>query len=397
MNQLNLEQSPCSRRAPRSWRTGAHNAPWLFSLGATLLGFATPQLAAAMCTDGGYPQALCDDPKLRVCDESDCPVVQPKTYSGTVQPKYMVMTVVYAPPGANGCTGASSVEYGSESSLGTTVSMSKTVKKEVGVTVTAGAMVAGNGGSVSASFATSKSTTDSASLEIKKTTTSTLHGPTVCQDGINHDFDTIYLWLNPQFDVTMTGDTLTWQPTPGAVTDIQWVTVQQLKGSASLSDGMQNAVQAYGIDQADFAEILRVDPFAADPSATPDPSRFVPIGMTFPYEPSPTPGYVPPSTTLKMSYQETNTQAHSAEVSTSVGLSVTGMAGFATIFSAKLEVSGKWTWSQTNSASESNSATNSATVTVGTPAAGYTGPTRLSVYYDVIYGTFVFTPVEGEL
>ncbi len=52
----------------------------------------------------------------------------PKLRRGTAQAKYLVLTVVYAPPGANGGRGASSVKYAVGSTTGTTTSGSQSFK-----------------------------------------------------------------------------------------------------------------------------------------------------------------------------------------------------------------------------------------------------------------------------
>ncbi len=56
--------------------------------------------------------------------------VGPKIFHGTVLPKYMILTVIYAPPGTNGGHSTSSVEYAAGSSTGTTTSASQTFKLE---------------------------------------------------------------------------------------------------------------------------------------------------------------------------------------------------------------------------------------------------------------------------
>ena len=51
-----------------------------------------------------------------------------------------------------------------------------------------------------------------------------------------------------------------------------------------------------------------------------------------------------------------------------------------------------WTWTDSDTRSTSNGTNDTARVTVGGPSFGYTGPTDIAVYYDVLYKTFAFAP-----
>jgi hypothetical protein len=58
-----------------------------------------------------------------------------------------------------------------------------------------------------------------------------------------------------------------------------------------------------------------------------------------------------------------------------------------------LQATGGWTWTNTNSTSTGSGTTQSASLTVGGPAYGYTGVTELAVYKDTIFNTFAFVLV----
>src|SRR3954470_413878 len=96
-----------------------------------LVGFA--RVAHAFCFPGDErscflngqegTQVCGSDGRFGVCDVPPPPPPPPPP-SGVVQPKYKVMTVIYAPPGRNGGGSTSQVAYGSGSSTGTTASAS---------------------------------------------------------------------------------------------------------------------------------------------------------------------------------------------------------------------------------------------------------------------------------
>ena len=53
------------------------------------------------------------------------------------------------------------------------------------------------------------------------------------------------------------------------------------------------------------------------------------------------------------------------------------------------------TLSSSSTTSTATGTAESASVTVGGPSFGYTGPTDISVYYDTIYKSFLFVPLTG--
>lgn len=113
--------------------------------------------------------------------------------------KYMVLTVIYAPPGAVGGM-ASSVSYQTGSSAGTSVSSSSTFTNSgsVSVDISGGVLV---GGDVSTGFNYSASQNDTNSVSVTKTTTNTLSLSGPSSDSISHDDDLIGVLLNVPIDV----------------------------------------------------------------------------------------------------------------------------------------------------------------------------------------------------
>lgn len=207
----------------------------------------------------------------------------PALLRGVVLPKYLVLTVVYAPPGTNGSHSTSSVSYQAGSSTGTTTSASQSFKTGNSLSFEASANFAGSGAGVGTSFEASQSSTDSQSLEIKKSTTATitLSGPS--QDGISHDEDEIWLLLNPTVNLALSSSSAGWM-LANTQSVIQYVQVGYLNGHEAMPPGLAAALQTAGITSQDYPDILARDPLA-DGSSPVDARRFMPLNTTFPYEP----------------------------------------------------------------------------------------------------------------
>jgi hypothetical protein len=365
---------------------------------ATIVGFA-PQ-AHAFCTPGTVATCFLNGKQgTRTCGSNGmfgpCIVPSdPPPPSCIAQPKYKVLTVVYAPPGHSGGGSTSSVSYGSGSSLGTTCSSSNGFKQSYAVSATVKSGIFSDS-SLSVSY--SRNSVDAKSDDFKKTTAATLTqgGPSV--DGIDHDRDEIWLWLGPKLTLKMpTTSTITWEPADNQVVDIQFVYVGDLKDPSHMPPGVATRLQSYGITTADFPAILQADPFAFGDIAI-DPNRYEQLNTTFPYEPPFAPG--DPSPTLN--FTATRTLTHTITTTTtneySLGVTLSVLVGSPSVFQAALKSTNSWTWTDTNSRADAVGSTESASVTVGGPAFGYTGPTDVAVYYDLMYKTFLFKFVTTNM
>ena len=109
--------------------------------------------AAVLTAPITQAHAACMEGKIRKCalhgqaGTSECiggrwercnvEVPEPGAEQGTVSPKYLVLTVIYAPPGTEGGSSSSSVVYGSGSTTGSTVSSTGSFKQNHSVSVTA--------------------------------------------------------------------------------------------------------------------------------------------------------------------------------------------------------------------------------------------------------------------
>jgi hypothetical protein len=317
------------------------------------------------------------------------PANQPQT--GTARLRYVILTVVYAPPGTNGGKSNSSVDYGASSSTGTTTSISNSFKETVAATATTGAA----GFEASAGFTTSQTTTDTSSLDIKKTASSDIQVAGPPADGINHDEDLFYLWLNPQLTVTIDpGNNLNWSlGAAGPTMIVQYVRAGQLKNPSLMPPGLQQQLAAAGLTTADYATILATDPFATGGTVI-DPNRFLPTPQSFPYEPPFTATDAVPQIKYVQANTVTYTASHAVQVAYGVSIGASGGLDLG-FLKVNLKVTDTFEWTNTATSSSTSASTQSATVTVGGPAFGYTGPTDVLVYWDTVFNSFLFAFDDG--
>ena len=364
-----------------------------------LLGLAE-RAAYAFCVPGTVETCFANGKQgTRTCQANGffgpCQVPDdPPPPSGWARPKYRILTVVYAPPGKQGGGSSSSVEYGSGSTWGSTTKCESAFKQEYTTTVTAtGGFLGESSGSLM--FGYGRSSTDSSATEIKKssTTTISLGGPGV--DGIDHDRDQIWLWLNPKLRISLpTANAIEWRLDGGEPMDIQYVYVGHLKDPSQMPPGVAQRLAAYGITTDDYAEILQADPYAGGPIPV-NSARYVSLNTTFPYEPPFAPDDPVPTLSFTATYESTSTTGSEVVNEYTSGVTWEGGLDFISLVEAKLEVTGKWTFTDTRSKTTDTGTNESASVTIGGPSFGYTGPTDMGVYYDVLYKSFLFVPYEG--
>lgn len=337
-----------------------------------------------VCINGDWGPCVANEPPL------------PPPVTGTVSPKYYVLTVIYAPPGTAGGGSQSSVVYGNGSSSGTKVSSSKSFKAGTKVSVEASGGILGNGGGAEASFAVSRSTTSGDEVEIKKSVSTeiSVRGPGV--DGIDHDRDQIWLWLNPKLKVTIAGNDVRWTVAPNQTADIQFVFVGHLKKPDLMPPGVAQRLRANGITPADYPDILRANPMAGNPLLITG-KRYLPLFTTFPYQPPFAQGDPVTVFSATLSSSATQTTTQTVEKEYEVGMKLSAEGGFPGLAKVKLSSESEWTWTNKSSNQVSGGTAESAKVTVGGPSFGYTGPTDIMVYYDTLYKTFLFRPLTDPI
>jgi hypothetical protein len=321
------------------------------------------------------------------------PIKPPPIYTGQLTPKYQILGLLYAPPGTNGGKSSSQVAYGSGSTTGTTNSVSNSFKESVDISAS---IAAGLG--VNAEFTASVDTTDTSQVVISKTETSQISVAGPAQDGISHGNDLFYLWLNPLLDVTVEdGRVLSWQlsvTSPPMI--IQYVYASWLQNPSLIPAGVAQLLSAHGFTTADYAQILACNPFSSGSTAI-DPNRFVPTLFSFPYEPPEAAGDPVPTMTFTQTNATTVTDTAQVQVQYGVTVGISASTPTATsAISASFKASGSLDWTVTATTTTSDESTQSATVTVGGPAFGYTGPTDVLVYWDTVFNSFMFAFAAGN-
>jgi hypothetical protein len=326
----------------------------------------------------------------------------PVALMGSASPRYMVLMVAYTPPGTNGGRSASSVVYQDASTAGTTTSVSSTFKQTYSVTADAGAGFIGGGGA-GLTFAYSRSVTDDQSLDIKKTrdTRITVPGPSV--DGIDHDRDYIYLWLNPQINLALGPSSGVWTFTGEGIAEIQYVRLGWLRTPSCsqdathptcMPDNVRNTLRRFGVTEDDFPDIAQYDVFY-NGSYVLDQNRFKSLNFTFPYEPPYSANDPVPTTEVTLSNTSTSTVGSKVTENHTVAVELHGDLSFVGLAKASLKNTDTWDWTNASSQSTLIGRVEAATVTIGGPAFGYNGPTDIIVYYDTVFKTFVFVPASG--
>jgi hypothetical protein len=365
----------------------------------------------------------------------------PAPIPGFINPKYIIVGVTYAPPGNQ-----STVTYQNSKLVGSTIDISHTFTNTTTVSVSvsigikgwsagvtgAGKVVAGE------TTALSQSTTDSSSVTISKTTAQSdlTRGPASSFVGIDHDYDVIWLWLNPL--LTMNYDphnpnTVTWtgygfDPDDQPEVDILPVFVGWLNGDIPIPANVAGVLartwaagqpwpagQGPGLTgpgaNTDFAQILLADPFGQctpSPATCPtsvDLTRYtLSNNQNMVYEQAP-PGGQPLTQTYTLTYINTSSQGHGTTSSFSQEFTLEENFGIGLFggITTDIKESNKSQWDTkeqktiTNTSNDQSAASitgPTCTVSGNTCNPIYDGPVEFGVYQDNQYGTFMFFPVK---
>jgi sugar lactone lactonase YvrE len=377
-------------------------------------------------------------------------------FSGFINPKYVVVGVVYAPPGSS-----SSVTYTNTTSVGDTTTIASSFTSDVGYSVSEaiGIGIPAGGitkGGVNLTFTESTDYTQgsnsSQTLTISKASTiAYTTGGTPTFAPVNSDYDYIWLWLNPEFLVSYTPAAgsnpanlqltgYAFDPTDPASgeppasgpyisgPDIVEVQVGCLDGDFScpstltITDGVVTsgtlarswaageyqwaAGQGPGLTTADIAYILTFDPLVPSndytllesfPSTTSD-GRFT----KEPYPPNPIQYPVGAATEMYNTVQ-TDTESVASGASTMIkqafGVSEQFGTSFLDIFTSTTTMTESltltWNYTWLNTLTTTTTLTDALSVKgPPDPPPTYDGPVEFIAYQDNIFGTFAFVPVN---
>jgi hypothetical protein len=314
---------------------------------------------------------------------------------GTLYPKYQIYALVYAVPGCTSTTTAKcqttgNVQYGQGSSNGTQVSTSSSFKAGVSVTATEGAEATGSA-SETAGFSATTSSSNAQTITKSKNNVLAISGN---GDGIDHGQDYFVVLTNPAVNLQTLGPTsVGWtMGYSGPIPHFVNLSVQDLRDPEKMNSGKLNELKSLGFTTSDYNEILSQDPLAK--SSNLDPRRYSPVAWSFPYNPpnqdSDCNGGLCtcPNSTVALSNTVQDQSINST--STEVDVSFTVKAPLAPAFS--MSSTDSFTWTNSSSTANTQSGTQSAQATIACPSPGYTGPQEMDVYWDSVYGSFVFAP-----
>jgi hypothetical protein len=360
----------------------------------------------------------------------------PKGIPGFINPKYVVVGVTYAPPGPS-----SSVTYANSTLVGNTTTTTNSFLNNVNVTVSvtkdisAWTIVGGAAAKITASSSTdvTQGTNNSQSVTTSKTATvsyQTMGTPNACSP-VNHDYDVIWLWMNPLLLYTVYPGTTNVQwngygydnhdPAGTQGRDIVPIQVGWLNGHFG-SDPSINKILARGwvttyepgmvwpagegpgLTATDIANVLAADPFTNSSYVLPTPLPASSADGRYtqdPYPPNPIP-YIPSGTTTTFSTIDVNSQSQSNgtsyEFKQAFGLDVnlkggTWFASFTVDVKTTNTITMDHTWLNTLTVTQTN--TNTLSVTEPSNCnPPYSGPGQFIVFQDNHYGSFMLYPVN---
>lgn len=371
--------------------------------------------------------------------------------SGYVNPKFIVVGVTYAPPGPS-----SFVQYTTSSTVGTTNATTNSFANQIMQTISVTEPLLGfAGGKITDTSSTTSKQTSMNSQSVTITTQTSEFDKTFGTGNafspVDHDYDIIWVWLNPVALFTVypsLPSSLTWtgygydtndQPaldifplfvgnlnceinssSPSCATfgPFNSSTLQVLARSWA-SGEVFPAGQGPALTTADYQSILDADPWGANPNyvvdlasgspATTTDGRFTISGgvdgvpSDFPYVQAGV-GSGPPTEGYTNGYTQTTSlgqsDTYSYQVMFGTDVSFTG-SGWLSGFSADIKNSNTMTWTSEyqRTITDTNTQTDQLQITgpscTGSPCnPSYSGPGEFDVYQDNLYGTFMFWPVD---
>jgi probable HAF family extracellular repeat protein len=379
-------------------------------------------------------------------------VLYPAGNQAYVNPKYLIMSVTYASPGGNA---SSFVSYQNTSLAGNTSMISKSFSKQVSTSINVsegGGMKAALNGQITETQSTSwtQKTTSSNAVTVNKTSSTTFKTPGIpnVYSPVNHDYDIIWLWLNPVTIFTLPNTNIPAAPViwngygydlndPFQDVDIWPIYVGYLNGDfGPLSAQDANALsrswvttqtfgpgQGPGITSADYPNILKADPFADNPydansgyiltlvpgaiPATSTDGRFTASNIanttpqSIPYAQAPLGSTTGEQETYQLTNQTSTTATQTSDYTYMVGYGVDASIGYGLF--ANLDFKNNWsfTWENISQTQNINTSTQTSTAQITGPPCpattapcnpDYTEPHGFVAYLDNLYGTLMFWP-----
>lgn len=352
-------------------------------------------------------------------------IYTPSLSYGSLNPKYIVLGVVYAPPGTK-----STVTYGISDLTGMSSSISSAFTGTTAVSTSETTKFGIFGTSFkytyteSGSYAQESDTSTTNTVNWTNSTGDVYPGPASSRVGIDHDYDLVRVWLNPVVDVNIasTNGLIMWTGYEHNAADtynpddldVVNIPVYCLRNYWSVDPGcnqgdLQDRIQRTwdttgvgGLTPADYAAILTSDPFAENADFDPETDtsgRFdEQQGESLEFQP-PIYGENPTTQTGGWQFQQTSQTGKGATDTKDVKVSVTTTQGTGSNFLTAIlkyistsTLSFEMNWQNKWSTIETNTTTQTANYSVTGPqyTDNYQGPTSFQVYKDNVYGTFMF-------
>ena len=324
--------------------------------------------------------------------------------SGKVTPFYYVLAVLYAPPISAASSNKSSnvVAYSSGSSVGDKAAITSSLKSGYTVAFGGGAGAGGNGGN----FGSSTDTSNMSTTDISQNTNVTITDPGPGVDGLNHDYDQIWLWLSPTISLAASQTTscamkIVWSfgQSTGTAT---YLYVGWLKNPPTIPmpANILTVLQSNKITSSEYPKLLAYDPLAnggtpqsANASYPPLAPRYTDMDFSLPFEPPPQGSQNTDAVNLLINNSDTIGDTTTVTQANTVGLSMAISAAVPLITGSP---SNSLTWTTTTGSSQGTS--NQAVLQIAGPSSAYTAPTdplRFEAYKDNLYNTYAFVPIPN--
>lgn len=360
-------------------------------------------------TGGGYDVSF----TAQYADQDNSTAVLVPVF-GAIFPKYQVVAVDYAPPGAKstvayqdgfvqGSNQTNTSTFSNAYSFSVKLDFGGPIGRFVGTSLQA---------SVGGSYSDEEDHSTQNAVNVTTTQGSTIPGPVSSAAGIDHDNDVIWVWLNPGVSVSVLGqDSITWHgfgyndQDPLHEVDVVFLYVGWLKNPSSIPANIASRLARTwdtsgigGLTAADYQSILAADPFVTNPQYNPNTDstgRFtMEGGQNFNYETALV-GTQPVPQSFTFTAQNIVSSTNTSKDTRSVSASVTANLG---AFVFVNSVMGGYTYTSSSSwTSVTTDTTNQqVTITIVPPAStdNYTGPTAIQCWRDNIYGSYMFYAVE---
>ena len=179
-----------------------------FSVGINMNVGRTLAVSASLPATGGIfisggRNGQSSNPVLSSLEEYDAPTVK-----GWVNPKYVIVGVSYAPPGSQSSVSyTNSITQGNTTTISDSASSGSSLAVSLTNTISGQFVIAGGKTSYTASSTSTYNQGSMGSNSVTLTKSSAFsESPQAVQDSnnpVNHNYDVIYLWLNPLLNFTV--------------------------------------------------------------------------------------------------------------------------------------------------------------------------------------------------